>query len=63
MHEGKGNVYSFEINGNKHSLHPFRAKQEEVDSQLLMMIDKRIVNDWKAKDEVKVISQVTDFEI
>ena len=28
-----------------------------------MMSDKRIVNDWKAKDEVKVISQVNDFEI
>ena len=28
-----------------------------------MMIDKRIVNVWKAKDEVKVILQVNGFEI
>ena len=27
------------------------------------MTDKRIVNDWKVEDEVKVISQVNDFEI
>ena len=51
------------MNGKRHSLHPFRGKQEEVSSQLLMMTDKRIVNDWKAKDEVKVISQLNDFEI
>ena len=51
------------MNGKKHSLHPIRGKQEEVSSQLLMMTDKRIANDWKAKDEVKVISQVNDFEI
>ena len=63
MHEGKRNVYSFEMNGNKRSLHPFIVKQEEFNSQLLMMTDKRIVNDWKAKDEVKVILQVNDFEI
>ena len=56
MHEGKRNVYSFERNGKKHSLHPFRGKQEEVSSQLLMMTDKRIVNDWKDEDEVKIIS-------
>ena len=63
MHEGKRNVYSFEMNGKKHSLHTFRGKQEEVSSQLLMMTDKRIVNDLKAEDEVKLISQVNDFEI
>ena len=51
------------MNGKKHSLHPFRGKQEEFSSQLLMMTDKRIVNDWKDEDEVKVISQVNDFEI
>ena len=56
MHEGKRNVYSFEMNGKNHILHPFRGKQEEVSSQLLMMTDKRIVNDWKAEDEIKVIS-------
>ena len=27
------------------------------------MTGKRIVNDWKAEDEVKVISQVNNFEI
>ena len=63
VHEEKRNVYSFEMNGKKHSLHPFRGKQEEFSSQLLMMTDKRIVNDWKAEDEVKVISLVNDFEI
>ena len=51
------------MNGKKHSLHPFRGKQEEVSNQLLIMTGKRIVNDWKAEDEVKVISQVNDFEI
>ena len=61
MHEGKRNVYSFEMNGKKHCLHPFIGKQEEVSSQLLMMTDKRIVNDWKDEDEVNVISQVNDF--
>jgi len=35
VHEGKRNVYSFEMNGKKHSLHPFRGKKEEVNSQLL----------------------------
>ena len=63
VHEGKRNVHSFEMNGKKHSLHPFRVKQEEVDSQLLMMIEKGFLNDWKAEDEVKVISKVNDFEI
>ena len=56
VHEGKRNFYSFEMNGKKHILHPFKGKKEEVSSQLLMMTDKRIVNDWKAEDEVKVIS-------
>ena len=63
VHEGKRNVYSFEMNGKKHSLHPIKVKKVEVSSQLLMMTDKRIVNDWKAEDEVKLISQVNDFEI
>ena len=63
MHDGKSNLYSFEKNGKKHSLHPFRGKQEEVNSQLMMMTNKRIVNDWKDKDAIKVISQVNDFEI
>ena len=63
VHEGKRNGYSFEMNGKRHSLHPFIGKQEEVHSQLLMITDKRIVNDWKFEDEVKVISQVNDFEI
>ena len=27
--DGKRNVYSFEMNGRKHSLHPFRGKQEK----------------------------------
>ena len=52
VHEGKRNVYSFEMNGKKHSLHPFKDKQEDVSDQLLMMTDKRMVSDWK--DETKV---------
>ena len=63
VHEGNTNVYSFEMNGKKHNLRPFRGKQEEANSQLLMMTNKRIVNDWKAEDEVKVISQVNYFEM
>ena len=58
VHDGKSNLYSFEKNGKKHSLHPFRGKQEEVNSQLMMMTNKRIVNDWKVEYEVKIISQV-----
>ena len=58
VHEGKMNVYSFEMNGKRHRLHPFRRKQEESSNQLPMMTDKRIVNDWKVEYEVKIISQV-----
>ena len=32
VHEGKRNVYSFEMNGKKHNLHPFKGKQEEVNN-------------------------------
>ena len=46
------------MNGKRHSLHPFRGKQEEVSNKLLMMTNKRIVNDWKVEYEVKLISQV-----
>ena len=52
MHEGKRNVYSFEMNGKKHSLHPLKGKQEEANNQLLIMIDKKIVNDWKAEEMI-----------
>ena len=27
VHEGKRDVYSFERNGKRHSLHPFKGKQ------------------------------------
>ena len=57
------NVYSFEMNGKRHSLHPFRGKKEEVGIQLMMMTDKRIVNDQEVEYEVNVIPQVNDFEI
>ena len=63
VHEGKRNIYYFEMNGKRHIIHPFRGKQEEVSRQLLMMANKRIVNDWKPEDMVKVISQVNDFQI
>ena len=63
VHEGKRNVYSFEMNGKRHSLYPFIGKQVEVSNQLLMLTDKRIVNDWKVENEVKVIAQVNYFEI
>ena len=32
MHEGKMTVYSFEMNGKKHSLHLFKVNQEEVNN-------------------------------
>ena len=47
VHEGKRNVYSFEMNGKKHSLHPFKGRKEEPNNQLLMMMDKKMVTDWK----------------
>ena len=56
------NVYSFEMNGKRHSLHPFKGKQEEVNNQLLMMTDKRIVNDWEAESKVVVHLQGNDYE-
>ena len=61
VHEGKRNVYSFEMNGKKHSLHPFKGKQEEANNQLLMMTDKKIVTDWKDEsndNEVKLTNVV-----
>ena len=61
VHEGKRNVYSFEMNGKKHSLHPLKGKQEEANKQLLIMTDKKIVNDWKAEandNEVKLTDMV-----
>ena len=61
MHEGKRNVYSFEMNGKKHSLHPLKGKQEEANNQLLIMTDKKIVNDWKAEandNEVELTNMV-----
>ena len=32
VHEGKRNAYSFEMNGKKHSIHPFKGKQEEANN-------------------------------
>ena len=37
------------MNGKKHTLHPFKGKQEEVKNQLMMMTDKKMVIDWKAE--------------
>ena len=50
MHEGKRNVYSFEMNGKKHSLHPLKGKKEEVINQLFIMTDKKIMNYWKSEE-------------
>ena len=47
----------------KHSLHPFKDKQEEVSNQLLMMTDKRIENDGKVEAKVTIFSQVNDYEV
>ena len=44
VHEGKRNSYSFEMNGKKHSLYPFKYKKEEVSNQLMMMTYKRMVS-------------------
>ena len=63
VHEGKRNVYSFEMNRKKHSLQPFRGKQEEVNNHLLMMTDKIMVSDWNVEAKVKVISQINDYEV
>ena len=60
VHEGKRNIYSFEMNWKKHSLHPFKDEQEEVSNQLLMMTDKRIENDGKDEEKVTIISQEND---
>ena len=51
------------MNGQKHSLHPFRGKQEEVNNQLLMMIGKRMVSNWKVEAKVTEISQENDYEV
>ena len=32
VNEGKRNVYSFEMYGKKHSIHPIKCKQEEFNS-------------------------------
>ena len=53
VHEGKKNVYSFEMNGKKHILYPFRVKQEEANNQLLIIINKKIMNVWKAEPNDK----------
>ena len=61
MHEGKRNFYSFEMNGKKHSIHPLKGKQEDANDQLLIMTDKKIVNDWKAEEndnEVELTNMV-----
>ena len=66
MHEGKRNVYSFEMNGKKHIFHPFKGKQEEVNNQLLMMKDKKMVPDWKAKandNEVELTNMVCSGQL
>ena len=47
VHEGKRNVYFFEMNGKKHSIHPFKGKEEGDNNQLLMMTDKKMVTDRK----------------
>ena len=50
VHEGKRNVYSFEMNGKKNSLDQFKGKQEEVNNHFLMMMDTKMVTNWKAKE-------------
>ena len=61
VREGKRNVYSFEMNGKKHSLHPLKGEKEEDNNQFLIMTDKKIVNDWKAEEndnEVELTNMV-----
>ena len=48
-HDGNRNVYSFEMNGKKHNLHPFKGNQQETNNQMLMMTNKKMVTDWKAE--------------
>ena len=63
VHEGKRNLYSFEMNGKKHNLCPFEGKNEEVQNQLLMMTDKKMASDWKYESKVEVHLQANDYEI
>ena len=50
MHDGRRNVYSFEMNGKKHNLHLFKGNQEETNNQMPMMTDKKMVTDWKVEE-------------
>ena len=51
------------MNGKRHSLHPFRGKKEEVNNQLLLMTDKRLVIYWKVEAKVAVNLQANDYEV
>ena len=49
------------MNGKKHSIHPFKGKQEEANNQLLMMTYKKMVTDWKEEandNEVELTNMV-----
>ena len=50
------------MNGKRHSLHPFRGKQQEV-NHLLIMTDNRMVSDWKDETKVAENLQVNDYEV
>ena len=63
VHEGKRNVYSFEMNEKKHNLCPCEGKKEEVQNQLLMMTDKKMATDWKYESKVEVHLQANDYEV
>ena len=69
VHEGKRNVYSFDMNGHRHSLHPLRGQKEKVSdkNQLLMLNEKEFLEESRmTESEVNVVSQASylnEFEI
>ena len=47
VHEGKKNVYSFDMNGHRHSLHPLRGQKEKFSdkNQLIMLNEKEFLEE------------------
>ena len=69
VHEREMNVYSFDMNGQRHSLHPLRGQKEKVSerNQFIMLNEKEFLEESRmTESEVNVISQASylnEFEI
>ena len=69
VHEGKMNVYSFDMNGQRHGLHSLRRQKEKFSdkNQFLMLNEKEFLEESRmTESEVNVISQASylnEFEI